>query len=291
MLARKLEGWLDWFDRGAAAYSAWRGKEPIREPNPGSKDSDERKLAAWRKDVATQAASGSLPRELFDKAAAAGVPFAESIDPASLPGMDALRLNTAPASAAPARRCALGLALAAGISVLAMGQGAYSPRMAFALSLEGGAAVPRGRVGSMRRARQGAATFERHTPATPGILRRARRIGAERGADAAVGLALCPRRDVGLGVGRRASRGIPARAAETAACPGARGGMRNARRRRVHAGVLRALPRVGGSLAHKAKGNAFDSGAAGAVAAGRARLRAVGAQRRHRLARPGDRAR
>ena len=112
MLARKLEGWLDWFDRGAAAYSAWRGKEPIREPNPGSKYSDERRLAAWRKDVATQAASGSLPRELFDKAAAAGVPFAESIDPASLPGMDALEAKYGPsASAAPARRCALGLAL------------------------------------------------------------------------------------------------------------------------------------------------------------------------------------
>ena len=100
MLARKLEGWLDWFDRGAAAYSAWRGKEPIREPNPGSKDSDERKLAAWRKDVATQAASGSLPRELFDEAAAAGVPFAESIDPASLPGMDALEAKYGPSASA-----------------------------------------------------------------------------------------------------------------------------------------------------------------------------------------------
>lgn len=192
MLARKLEGWLDWFDRGAAAYSAWRGKEPIREPNPGSKDSDERKLAAWRKDVATQAASGSLPRELFDKAAAAGVPFAEPIDSASLPGMDALEAKYGPsASAAPARRCALGLALAAGISVLAMGPGAYSPRMAFALSLEG-ALLCLAAVSAACDERARVLPFELSYACYPLAFSAALVASGAGGlADAAVGLALC----------------------------------------------------------------------------------------------------
>lgn len=192
MLARKLEGWLDWFDRGAAAYSAWRGKEPIREPNPGSKDSDERRLAAWRKDVATQAASGSLPRELFDKAAAVGVPFAESIDPASLPGMDALEAKYGPsASAAPARRCALGLALAAGISVLAMGPGAYSPRMAFALSLEG-ALLCLAAVSAACDERARVLPFELSYACYPLAFSAALAASGAGGlADAAVGLALC----------------------------------------------------------------------------------------------------
>lgn len=192
MLARKLDGWLDWFDRGAAAYTAWREKEPSREPNPRSKDSAERRLAAWRRDVATQAASGALPRKLYDKAAAAGVPFAESIDRASLPSMEALEGKYGPsASAAPARRCALGLALAAGVSVLAMGPAAFSLRMAATLSLEGVLLCLAG-VSALCDERARVLPFELSYACYPLALAAAATVSGAHGlVDAAVGMALC----------------------------------------------------------------------------------------------------